>query len=137
MVSAPLRDATARQRGEHPRHPNRLGEPTCSVRFLHSPCLAKSRLARQLLARARAHSLSDVVQPWVITTKGVIRLEEGKPREARPLLEQAFEMQNKLRHASTLVGAELDKMHAALARPRAISSRPGDTTSSPAPDCWP
>jgi tetratricopeptide (TPR) repeat protein len=71
--------------------------------------------ARELLARARAHALSDLVQPWVFRTEGLIRLEEGKPREARALLDHAFQLQNKFRHASPLVGAELDKMHAALA----------------------
>jgi tetratricopeptide (TPR) repeat protein len=73
------------------------------------------RRARELLAKARQHALSDVVQAFVLKTEGLIHLEEGRPREARELLEQAFQKASAFRHASALMGALLDKMHAALA----------------------
>jgi tetratricopeptide (TPR) repeat protein len=73
------------------------------------------RLARELLARARAHAISDLIQPFVLMTEGLIRLEQGHAREARELLEQAFEKANAFRHGSPLMVAMLDKMHAALA----------------------
>jgi tetratricopeptide (TPR) repeat protein len=73
------------------------------------------RRARELLARARAHALSDVLQPFVMQTEGLIRLEEGNAREARELLEEAYRRAERFRHASPLMGAMLDKMLAALA----------------------
>lgn len=73
------------------------------------------RRARELLARARAHALSDVLQPFAMRTEGLIRLEEGNPREARELLDDAFRRADRFRHASPLMGAMLDKMHAGLA----------------------
>jgi tetratricopeptide (TPR) repeat protein len=73
------------------------------------------RRARELLARARAHALSDVLQPFAMRTEGLIRLEEGNAREARELLEDAFRRAERFRHASPLMGAMLDKMHAAIA----------------------
>jgi hypothetical protein len=48
-------------------------------------------------------------------TEGLIRLEEGNAREARELLEDAFRRADRFRHASPLMGAMLDKMHAAIA----------------------
>jgi tetratricopeptide (TPR) repeat protein len=73
------------------------------------------RRARELLARARAHAISDLIQPHVMKIEGLIRLEEGDAREARELLETAFNKVAAFRHASPLVGAMLDRMHAALA----------------------
>jgi tetratricopeptide (TPR) repeat protein len=73
------------------------------------------RRARELLSRAREHALSDMLQPFVLKAEGLIRLEEGKPREARELLEQALQKASAFRHASALVGASIDKIHAALA----------------------
>jgi tetratricopeptide (TPR) repeat protein len=73
------------------------------------------RRARELLARARAHALSDVLQPFAMRTEGLIRLEEGNAREARELLDDAFRRAERFRHASPLMGAVLDGMHAGLA----------------------
>ena len=46
--------------------------------------------AKELLALARQHVLSDLLQPFATYTDGLIQLEEGRPREARELLKQAF-----------------------------------------------
>ena len=73
------------------------------------------KLARELLTRARAHAISDRITPFVIKTEGLIRLEEGHAREARELLERAFEKASVFRHASPMMLMMLDKMHAALA----------------------
>jgi tetratricopeptide (TPR) repeat protein len=73
------------------------------------------RRARELLARARAHALSDMLQPFAMKTEGLIRLEEGHPREAREFLERALCKVAAFRHASALMGAMIDKMHAVLA----------------------
>jgi tetratricopeptide (TPR) repeat protein len=73
------------------------------------------KLARELLTRARAHAISELIQPHVLKTEGLIRLEEGHAREARELLEQAFEKANVFRHASPIMLSMLDKLHAALA----------------------
>ncbi len=73
------------------------------------------KLARELLTRARAHAISDLIQPFVLKVEGLIQLEEGHAREARELLERAFEKANVFRHASPMMLMMLDKMHAALA----------------------
>jgi tetratricopeptide (TPR) repeat protein len=73
-----------------------------------------SKRARELLDRARTHAISDLLQPFVINTEGLIQLEEGRAREARQLLEQAFEKAKVFRHASPLMEARLDRMHVPL-----------------------
>ncbi|HEU5118188.1 MAG TPA: hypothetical protein VFT74_16340, partial [Isosphaeraceae bacterium] len=73
------------------------------------------RRARELLQKARTHALSDVLQPFATCIEGMIRLEEGHPRDARPLLEDAFRKIMAFRHASPLIGAQLDLIHAYLA----------------------
>jgi tetratricopeptide (TPR) repeat protein len=70
--------------------------------------------ARELLTRARSHAISDLLQPFVINTEGLINLEEGRARDARHLLEQAFEKARVFRHASPLMEARLDRMHVPL-----------------------
>jgi tetratricopeptide (TPR) repeat protein len=70
--------------------------------------------ARELLARAQSHAISDLLEPFVINTEGMIHLEEGRAREARQLLEQAFEKARVFRHASPLMEARLDRMHVPL-----------------------
>jgi len=82
----------------------------CEVWLRRNP-----KLARELLTRARAHAISDRITPFVIKTEGLIRLEEGHAREARELLEQAFEKAHAFRHGSPLMLMVLDKMHAAIA----------------------
>jgi tetratricopeptide (TPR) repeat protein len=71
--------------------------------------------ARELLTKARAHAISDLLQPFVINIEGLINLEEGRAREARQLLEQAFDKAKVFRHASPLMEARLDRMHVPLA----------------------
>jgi hypothetical protein len=44
----------------------------------------------------------------------LINLEEGRAREARQLLEQAFDKAKVFRHASPLMEARLDRMHVPL-----------------------
>src|SRR5262249_24559713 len=73
------------------------------------------RRARELLARARSHAISDVLEPFAIKVEGMIQLEEGRAREARELLEEAFRRASAFRHASPPMGSALDMMHAALA----------------------
>jgi tetratricopeptide (TPR) repeat protein len=73
------------------------------------------KLARELLTRARAHAISDLIQPFVLKAEGLIRLEEGHAREGRELLEKALEKASVFRHASPMMLMMLDKMHAALA----------------------
>jgi tetratricopeptide (TPR) repeat protein len=73
------------------------------------------RRARELLDRARQHALSDVLQPFAAYVEGLIYLEEGRPHEAQSFLGQAYQGASAFRHASPLVGAALDQMHAALA----------------------
>lgn len=75
--------------------------------------------ARTYLDRAREHALSDVLQPFATSVEGLIRLEEGDARAARSLLEEAYQGVEKFRHASPLVGAMLDQMHATLCWARA------------------
>ena len=70
--------------------------------------------ARDLLEKARTHALSDVLQPFATFIEGMIRLEEGHPRDARPLMEDAFRKVQAFRHASPLIGAQLDLIHAYL-----------------------
>jgi tetratricopeptide (TPR) repeat protein len=48
-----------------------------------------ARRARELLTQARAHALSDLSAPFADLLEGVILLEEGRPRDALPLLEAA------------------------------------------------
>jgi len=73
------------------------------------------RAARSYLDRAREHAMSDLMAPFATAIEGQIRLEEGHPREARALLERAYEGAYALRHATPLMGAMLDLMRASLA----------------------
>lgn len=72
------------------------------------------RRARSYLDRAREHAVSDLLLPFATSIEGMIHLEEGAPRAARPLLEEAYQGVFKFRHASPLVGAMLDQLHASL-----------------------
>lgn len=72
------------------------------------------RRARELLARARTHALSDVIKLFAVYTDGLIALEERREREASPLLQQAYEGLYALRHATPLMGITLDKIHVGL-----------------------
>jgi len=71
--------------------------------------------ARELIERTRSHAVSDVVRLFVTQAEGLILLEEGRPREARPVLEQAYREATAFRHASPLMGSVLDRMHVPLA----------------------
>jgi tetratricopeptide (TPR) repeat protein len=73
-----------------------------------------ARSARELLDRARQQAVSDLLQPFVVYTDGLIQLEEGRPREARELLEKALKKASAFRHASPLMEARLDRMHVPL-----------------------
>jgi tetratricopeptide (TPR) repeat protein len=72
------------------------------------------RRARELIARARDHVLSDKVQMFIIKTEGFIHLEEGRAREAREFLEQALRRAISFRHSSPLMGVIIDKIRAGL-----------------------
>jgi hypothetical protein len=51
-----------------------------------------ARRARELLGKARTHALSDMTSPFADLLEGVILLEEGRPRDALPLLEAAYKV---------------------------------------------
>ena len=71
--------------------------------------------ARQLLERARAHALSDVLAPAADAAEGILLLEERKPDRAREKLEAGLAGLQKFSAASPLVGALLDRLRAYLA----------------------
>ena len=71
--------------------------------------------ARQLLAQARSHVLSDVLAPVAEAAEGMLHLEEGSPDQARSRLESALAELNKFCAASPFVGALLDRIRAYLA----------------------
>lgn len=85
------------------------------------------RRARDLLARARSHAVSDALRPFATQVEGLIRLEEGHAREALTVLELAYKEMHAFRHASPLMGSILDQMHAPLAIACAAS---GDTEAA-------
>ena len=51
-----------------------------------------ARRARELLAQARGHALSDITRPFADLLEGLILLEEGHPRDALPVLEAAHQV---------------------------------------------
>ena len=57
-----------------------------------------ARRARELLTRARVHALSDMTTPFADLLEGVILLEEGRPRDALPVLEAAYKVFHARRH---------------------------------------
>ncbi len=57
-----------------------------------------ARRARELLIRARMHALSDMITPFADMLEGVILLEEGRPRDALPVLEAAHKVFHARRH---------------------------------------
>jgi tetratricopeptide (TPR) repeat protein len=57
-----------------------------------------ARRARELLAQARAHALSDMVAPFADLLDGLILLEEGRPRDALAILEAVQKVFRRLRH---------------------------------------
>jgi tetratricopeptide (TPR) repeat protein len=70
-----------------------------------------AKRARELLTQARAHALSDLSAPFADLLEGVILLEEGRPRDALPLLEAA----HKSFHSRKYVGlGYLQAEHAML-----------------------
>lgn len=71
--------------------------------------------ARDLLARARTHELSDVLRPFATYVEGLIYLEEGQAREALRLLTESYQGASAFRHASPLMGLVLDQMHLPIA----------------------
>ncbi len=73
------------------------------------------RRARELLEEARTHALSDVIDVFARRLEGRILLEEGRPREALGLLEDARRRLTAFRHASPLIGAALDTLESELA----------------------
>jgi hypothetical protein len=81
-----------------------------TIVYRHDPVTA-----RNLLANARSHALSDTVQPFALWLEGLIALEEKRPGEARELLESALEDLSRFRFASPLIGLMLDRFRAFLA----------------------
>lgn len=71
--------------------------------------------SRDLLARARSHAISDVLQPFAIYVEGLIRLEEGQSQESLRLLQESYQGASAFRHASPLMGSILDQMHLSIA----------------------
>jgi tetratricopeptide (TPR) repeat protein len=57
-----------------------------------------ARRARELLAQARAHALSDMTAPFVDLLEGLILLEERRARDALPMLEAAHKVFHARRH---------------------------------------
>jgi tetratricopeptide (TPR) repeat protein len=74
-----------------------------------------SRTARSLLARARSHTLSDMLLSFSVQLDGLIALEERRATEARELLETALAQLSRHRFASPLVPAMLDRLRAFIA----------------------
>jgi len=99
------------------------------------------RRARELLTQARTHALSDITTPFADLLEGVILLEEGRPRDALPVLEAAHKVFHARRHmplgylaveqamlARALTHAALGESEEALklygkARPRLVALR--------------
>jgi hypothetical protein len=73
------------------------------------------KLARELLARARKHAMSDLLLPFAQCAEGLIELEEGRAHDARQLLESALQKLKAFRHSSPLMEARLDRLHVPLA----------------------
>jgi tetratricopeptide (TPR) repeat protein len=57
-----------------------------------------ARRARELLAQARAHALSDMTSPFADLLDGLILLEEGRPRDALLVLETTHKVFRARRH---------------------------------------
>lgn len=57
-----------------------------------------ARRARELLRQARSHALSDMTAPFADMLEGLILLEEGRPRDALPILQAAYEAFHARRH---------------------------------------
>ena len=72
-----------------------------------------ARRARELLTKARAHALSDLAAPFADLLEGVILLEEGRPRDALPILEAAHKSFHVRRHSGL---GYLQAEHAMLGR---------------------
>jgi len=51
-----------------------------------------TRQARDLLAEARRHAVSDTAQPFLLAGEGLVELEEGRPAEAVERLEEAIRL---------------------------------------------
>src|SRR3954451_22506675 len=70
--------------------------------------------AKPLLARAREHEISDLVAPFLTMAEGVAALEDGRPEEARRLLEEALTGAERFRHTTALMGGAIDRIHVYL-----------------------
>jgi tetratricopeptide (TPR) repeat protein len=68
--------------------------------------------ARELLARARKHVLSDTVKIFATYLEGLIALEEKRYSVAEPLLNEALAGLHAHRFASLLVGSVIDQSRA-------------------------
>ncbi|WP_337176048.1 hypothetical protein [Paludisphaera sp.] len=80
--------------------------------------------ARELLEEARAHALSDLLAVFARGIEGMIVREEGRPREAVEMLEDAHRRLSAFRHASPLVGMALDLLEAEWAVALAAAGEP-------------
>ena len=83
--------------------------------------------ARLLLERAKTHALSDMMVPFAKAAEGMIALEEGDPRKAKPELVDALKSILAFRNATPLVGSWVDRIHTYLALTDAAL---GDTTGA-------
>lgn len=82
------------------------------------------RRARELLDDARTHALSDLLAVFAQGIEGMIVRDEGRPREAVALLEDAHRRLFAFRHASPLVGMALDMLEAEWAVALAAAGEP-------------
>jgi tetratricopeptide (TPR) repeat protein len=57
-----------------------------------------TRRARELIAQARSHAISDLTAPFADLFEGLILVEEGRPRDALPILEAAHKVFHARRH---------------------------------------
>jgi tetratricopeptide (TPR) repeat protein len=70
--------------------------------------------ARPLLERARRQEISDIVEPIVTGTEGHLALAEGRPDRAVELLHRALDGIRPFRHATPLIGPQVDRIHTYL-----------------------
>ncbi len=95
--------------------------------------------ARELLTKARTHAISDLLQPFVINTEGLIQLEDGRAnaRSSSNKLSRRPRCSGTLLRSWKRGSIECTFPLSWLARPRAISNRRSATGELPNPGSWP
>lgn len=82
--------------------------------------------ARSILARARTHALSDMVEPFALLAEGMLLLDEGKAPAAQERFEQALAGMMNFRHANALMGAVIDRVYTYLSLAHAAQGNTAD-----------